>query len=58
MMEETYLQMLKQVEADCHGDPEIWHGTAEGIMLDFLKEAGFFKFAEEYSKQSKNWWYA
>lgn len=57
-MHERYLKMLRETKDECHGDPESWHQTAEGVMLDLLREAGFVQFADEYEEQSKNWWYA
>lgn len=56
MIEERYLAELKAAKNP--GDPEAWHCQAESIMLRFLREAGFNLFADEYSEQSKNWWYA
>lgn len=56
-MEERYLDLLREAEKGS-GDPEGWHCYAESVMLKLLREVGFNKFADEYARQSKNWWYA
>lgn len=55
-MEERYLELLK--EAKTPNDPEGWHCNADNIVLAFLYEAGFTAFADEYSKQSEDWYYS
>ena len=53
--EEKYLALLEQAKTP--SDPKAWHGYAESIMLNLLREAGFNDFADEYEQQSENWWY-
>lgn len=58
MIEQRYIDKLKQSQKDYGGDPEAAHGAGEEVMLELLREAGFGFFASEYEEASKNWWYA
>lgn len=55
-IEEKYVEKMRKINKDYRGDPEIAHGEADDLLVEFLKELGFEKLVKEYENIPK--WYA
>jgi predicted nucleic acid-binding protein len=53
--DEAYANKLKN---SMTGNYEADHGTAENVLLEALKELGCEKLADEFEKQTINFWYS